>query len=431
MAVTANPATIFKQPNIVDTRSSAFVTLSYENTQSAGENMTYTFYVPPQEIEINTPSRVTVYQNISGNTFVDNLGAGTTLISFNGTTGFMYNKSGQSVNNRGAGHLSYQLLKYICQIYHEACKKGQTAFAKLTLNISLPDAPEFGQWKVTIKDFIVKRSVSEPLLFRYQINFICLSEDTFSATYSTPSPTNVGINSPKITVDAAAAKSAAEIAHKEHYGEYTIPPKSTETLIKQINSFFVGDTAVIDGKSGILIKNIQTDIFKINANYSATYPQTNEIILTLAYDNNNRQTFQKTSVSDDYINTVTRMIENTNKSPDQLKKLNRITNIVKYSGSIQSELGTTLFLATTSSISSSGSIYAATIPTSISSGNSPRTLETIADKYVLAAQLTATGNGTLSKVAYLKTLNSHITCADTAELSEGTVVYYPVFAGEP
>ena len=416
MALPANPATTFKKPSIVNTRSSAFVTLAYKNTQDGTDN-TYTFYVPPQEIEINTPSRVTVYQNISGNTFVDNLGAGTTMISFQGTTGFMYGKGGLSMSNRGAGHLSYQLLKYICQLYHEACKKGQTAFANLTLNISMPDAPEFGQWKVTIKDFIVKRSVTEPLLFRYQINFICLSEDTFSATYQTPAPTNVGINAPALVIDANAARTAAEQANIQKLVTYTVPPKiETITLLSEIKSFFKGKVSKIDNTTGIIIDNITNDIYKISAN-SAPQPVANDAIITMPYDQTTQIEFQKNGINDAYINAF----------KEQITKINGKTAV-----KIQSvtTIGTTLQLTTGSKIEKEGMAYIATVGTRLGTSDNPRTLTTIADRYITESQLRATGNANSSKVSYLKQYNKHITSSDAAELPEKTEIYYPKIAEE-
>jgi len=419
MALPANPATTFKKPNIVDTRSSAFVTLAYKNTQDGTDN-TYTFYVPPQEIEINTPSRVTVYQNISGNTFVDNLGAGTTMISFQGTTGFMYGKGGLSMSNRGAGHLSYQLLKYICQLYHEACKKGQTAFANLTLNISMPDAPEFGQWKVTIKDFIIKRSVTEPLLFRYQINFICLSEDTFSATYQTPAPTNVGINGSTLVIDANAAKTAAEQASAQKLVVYRVPEKiETITLLSEIKSFFKGTVSKIDNTTGIIINDITKDIYRVSENATPLSASVNDVILTMFYDAQMEITFQKTGMTSEYHDAFKRQATKIN--AENGKDVIRIKTITT---------GSTLQLITGGTINKEGLVYAATVGTQLGTADNPRTLTTIADRYITQSQLNATGNGNSSKVEYLKKYNKHITSSDTAELPEKTEIYYPRIAEE-
>ena len=137
----------------------------------------------------------------------------------------------------------------------------------------------------------------------------------------------------------------------------------------------------------------------------------------MPYDQTTQIEFQKNGINDAYINAF----------KEQITKINGKTAV-----KIQSvtTIGTTLQLTTGSKIEKEGMAYIATVGTRLGTSDNPRTLKTIADRYITESQLRATGNANSSKVSYLKQYNKHITSSDAAELPEKTEIYYPKIAEE-
>lgn len=133
----------------------------------------YTFYVTPEQIQVTIPSRMSVYQTIGGNTYVDHLGEGVTSVHLNGTTG--YRLGGKYTI--GFGYASYQMLRYLVNKYNDACRQGLTAKTRLVLHMGFPDSGDFGTWDVTIQELSLQRSAAQPLLFRYTLALVCLTTD--------------------------------------------------------------------------------------------------------------------------------------------------------------------------------------------------------------------------------------------------------------
>lgn len=156
--------------NVADENIARFSLSFFLNEE---EKYSYVFYVTPEQIQITVPSRMAVYQTIGGNTYVDHLGEGVTSISLTGTTGYRLGAK----YSIGFGYAAYHMLRYIVNQYHDACRQGLTSQARLTLHISFPDAADFGAWDVTIQELILSRNASQPLLFRYVLNLVCLGPD--------------------------------------------------------------------------------------------------------------------------------------------------------------------------------------------------------------------------------------------------------------
>lgn len=155
----------------VDESQECRVSLEYRLNNITKLN--YQFYVSPEQINISVPSRLGIYQSISGTTYVDNLGEGTSAITLQGSTGLTLGGK----KSIGFGYASYQLLRYLLTIYHDDCKAGKTQQTKLIINISFPDAPDFGMWEVTPRELNLSRNSSDPLSFRYQLSLICLTRN--------------------------------------------------------------------------------------------------------------------------------------------------------------------------------------------------------------------------------------------------------------
>ena len=151
----------------------------YETSESQDVLMSYAFYVSPEGIDISQPSRVAVYQSINGKTFVDHLGGGVATISIEGTTGL--NRHPNHNGYLGFGYVSYVLLRSILDKYNNLCQSGKTATTRLTLVVATEDAPDYGQWDVTLQALSLSRSTRSPLMFRYKLSFIALSPNLLSA----------------------------------------------------------------------------------------------------------------------------------------------------------------------------------------------------------------------------------------------------------
>lgn len=166
------------------TMESAIIEISLSDLSEKTDStpiMTYSFYVSPEEIDISQPSRVAIYQSIDGTSFADNLGGGITTIQITGTTGFRKNqfRDANQTGFYGQAYLSYQLLTLLFEKYNNLCRSGNTATTVLVLTIATPDAPQFGQWQVTLQNLSISRSVRSPMTFRYKLTLLALGDNIF------------------------------------------------------------------------------------------------------------------------------------------------------------------------------------------------------------------------------------------------------------
>lgn len=158
-------------PVVTDKISTNICTLRLTDPQNALQTWIYSFYVSPDQLIIETPSRVAVYQSIGGASYIDHLGAGITSVTLRGSTGFRTGKS----NQLGMGALQASLLRDIVNKYNNFCRLGFSSKTLLTLQLSFADDPSFGEWNVTIRNFNISRSVQQPLIFQYTLDLACLT----------------------------------------------------------------------------------------------------------------------------------------------------------------------------------------------------------------------------------------------------------------
>ncbi|NBS88416.1 hypothetical protein EBS67_00125 [bacterium] len=159
------PKTIFDQDSTVF----CSLTLIDKNGELKLE---YQFYVSPESISIEVPSRVAVYQSILGNTYIDHLGQGVSSISLAGTTAF------KGKHGIGFGYAQYAILRQIIDLYNEECRAGNARSVRLRLALKFPDSPDYGEWDVTLRNYVLSRNVAQPLLFRYQLTLLCLGKNS-------------------------------------------------------------------------------------------------------------------------------------------------------------------------------------------------------------------------------------------------------------
>lgn len=171
--VGTNKATTTAPVFITDQQADYVTTLKLSGT---GTDRSYTFYVPPESVDISVPSRVGTYQSIGGGSYFDHLGEGIVNITISGHTGFRrgITKPEGRIN---LGYAQYILLKDIISAYNDACVMGNAHLAKLQLTIGLMDSPAFGQWDVVVKELSLKRSTQSVLLFRYSLSLLCVSKN--------------------------------------------------------------------------------------------------------------------------------------------------------------------------------------------------------------------------------------------------------------
>lgn len=169
-----------------DTKAATFV-LEMKKTGSDDPNeiISYTFYVPPEQIDHSSPARLTVYQSVDGSTHIDHMGEGLSTINISGSTGWTFG----SVFSHPFAYHSYMLLRKMIDDYYKMCKEGKAERETLTLFISMPDAPDFGSWRVSVRNMTLRRNASQPLLFQYGIQFVCISENMSKFEYATQSET--------------------------------------------------------------------------------------------------------------------------------------------------------------------------------------------------------------------------------------------------
>jgi hypothetical protein len=165
---------------VADKKTATFVLELQTIGDTGPKTQTYTFYVPPEQIEHTSPARLTVYQSVDGSTHIDHMGEGLASIAISGSTGWTF---GSNFSHPFAYH-SYMLLRKIVEDYYIYCKQGKAERETLTLTVDMPDANGFGQWRVAVRNMTLRRHASQPLLFQYGIQFVCISENMTSFDYN-------------------------------------------------------------------------------------------------------------------------------------------------------------------------------------------------------------------------------------------------------
>lgn len=209
---------------------SANFTLVLKNASKLEQS--YSFYVPPEEIDINFPARINVYQTSEGVAHIDHIGGGLATITLSGHTGF-------NPMVGPIGLVQYNLLRQLVARYYELCRKAvKSNTVELIISISFPDNPSFGTFPVTIKDFSLRRSVVKPLQNRYTMSLIIIgddlnkttratafSDDTLNARLSLPMP------EPRVVAEAESAEVDTMAPPGYIVGEITTELDSLEKLL--------------------------------------------------------------------------------------------------------------------------------------------------------------------------------------------------------
>ena len=177
------------------------------------KKQTYTFYVSPDQVTIQMPGRVQVYQTARGAAHVDHMGAGLSSVIIAGQTGL-----NPLVGNPGL--VQYRLLRQLVESYFDLCENAVGPNSvELQLTISYKDNPNFGRWPVTIKDFTMTRSIQKPLENRYALSMIIIGRNI----YSSKKPTSKRTAPDTAAVAAVTAAKQLDNMVPNKWFDYIVP----------------------------------------------------------------------------------------------------------------------------------------------------------------------------------------------------------------
>lgn len=177
------------------------------------KKQTYTFYVSPDQVTIQMPGRVQVYQTARGAAHVDHMGAGLSSVIIAGQTGL-----NPLVGNPGL--VQYRLLRQLVESYFDLCENAVGPNSvELQLTISYKDNPNFGRWPVTIKDFTMTRSIQKPLENRYALSMIIIGRNI----YSSKKPTSKRTAPDTAAVAAVTAAEQRDKMVPDKWFDYIVP----------------------------------------------------------------------------------------------------------------------------------------------------------------------------------------------------------------
>lgn len=183
------------------------------------KKQTYTFYVSPDQVTIQMPGRVQVYQTARGAAHVDHMGAGLSSVIIAGQTGL-----NPLVGNPGL--VQYRLLRQLVESYFDLCENAVGPNSvELQLTISYKDNPNFGRWPVTIKDFTMTRSIQKPLENRYALSMIIIGRNIYSSKKPTSKRTAPDTAA---VADVTAAKQRDNMVPDKWF-DYIVPKEKVTT----------------------------------------------------------------------------------------------------------------------------------------------------------------------------------------------------------
>jgi hypothetical protein len=256
-------------------------------------------------------------------------------------------------------------LKEIVSKYNEYCRQGKAEITDFILTIAFPDAPDYGQWRVTVKDLTLSRNANAPMLFRYQLSLICLTGnmqqinveplpeviDTEDNTVVVRAPDIIKVapEGASVTADvasaatgaaaasdtgtssgagkaamanpaaiAAANQAAAQVHNPFSLFSYTVPEANPAWNFQYDSTT---NTSKVGGSSGVNVSILNKKYY--DSENSATHPTLNKATPFQISENNNsiilavffwQNLIDKTSILDI---TSVRTIGNVNGNPNQ------------------------------------------------------------------------------------------------------------------
>lgn len=162
-------------------------------------NKTYKFNINPEEYSQDEPSRSTVTQT-KGGAFIDDFGNGLQNIFIKGSTGF----------ERGLGVDKYKELRDRVREYYEQGKLGSSPENEIIFHNFTDDE----SWVVHTDPSGIRllRNKNNPLLYMYELKFICLRPAKYPASRAKTGGVNrtVGVNKALTTRSSATSLEVAK-----------------------------------------------------------------------------------------------------------------------------------------------------------------------------------------------------------------------------
>lgn len=124
----------------------------------------HTLLLNPQNLSQTEQARVNVTQTLGGS-YVTDFGAGLPTVTISGTTG--YRSRYNADRERRDGYEEF--VHFRNEIYRKFIQTNDPSYQLFWYNW---EDEEY--WNIQPTNFILQRSVSEPLLYRYTFNFTCL-----------------------------------------------------------------------------------------------------------------------------------------------------------------------------------------------------------------------------------------------------------------
>lgn len=140
----------------------------------------FTFSVPPQNEEFDSPQRINETKTFGGSV-IDDYGNDTQKITLSGTTGNPEKKiiyCGNKGRKHKTGEEEAIMLQKLLEEYGKYSKLNGKKVYLYRLNNSVSTVTSEFWWRVNIQDFSIKRSKDNPLFYSYTITMIGYKPDT-------------------------------------------------------------------------------------------------------------------------------------------------------------------------------------------------------------------------------------------------------------
>lgn len=146
---------------------------------SGAEVNSLTLPITPEDIQISRPSRQAVTQTLTG-AYQDHLGSGIATVSMRGHTGW------RNLTPEGDGYNVIKRLRDLLGQYDKIVATDRPDRVSLMLLLSLPSGWEHFRVSKTVASY--SRSRAQPLLYRYEIQFVVLHDFNDATGQVDPSP---------------------------------------------------------------------------------------------------------------------------------------------------------------------------------------------------------------------------------------------------
>jgi hypothetical protein len=163
------------------------------------EVVRHTLLVNPEDMSVNEPAKVTVTETLGGG-YVSDFGSAFKTVSIQGTTGYRarYNADGELRD----GYTEF--VHFRSEVYRKFLDANEPKYAMYWYNW---EDEEY--YRIQPTNFRLMRNKSEPLLYRYELQFTCLEKLGAGGTKPKFSQSDIAeLNLVKVSSDLASSISS-------------------------------------------------------------------------------------------------------------------------------------------------------------------------------------------------------------------------------